>query len=371
MREFSACRRVVVKIGTNVLTRNGRLDVGYVATIAEQIAAIRGEDRHVLVVTSGAIGMGARELGLTERVTQVTMRQACAAIGQPVLMNTYRDAFAGYGITVAQVLLTREILNNRRSYLNLRNAVESLLSLRVLPVFNENDSVSTAEIGSAFGDNDQLSALIASKIDADLLVMLSDIDALYSSDPRTHSDAVPLRTVTALTDEIRAAAGGAGSTFATGGMRTKLKAVSIAERAGCRVILADGREPDVLRRLIAGEEIGTLFLARDRLSNRERWILNAVPAGRIEIDPGAWSAVQGRRSLLPTGVRAVEGRFAADSVVELWVTGGMAAVAKLLSSMGSDDLRLVMGKHSSEVSAILGSGRKDLVARPEEIVSIG
>lgn len=370
MREFSSCRRIVVKIGTNVLTRNDRLDVGYVSEIAAQVAAVRGENRHVLIVTSGAIGMGARELGLTDRVSQVSMRQACAAIGQPILMNTYRDAFAVHGVTVAQVLLTREILNNRRSYLNLRNAVESLLSLRVLPIFNENDSVSTAEIGSAFGDNDQLSAFIASKIDADLLVMLSDIDALYSDDPRRNPDAVALRTVTALTDEIRSAAGGAGSAFATGGMRTKLKAVSIAERAGCRVLLADGRERDVLRRLIEGEEIGTLFLARDRLSNRERWILNAVPAGRIEIDAGAWDAVRARRSLLPTGVRAVAGDFPAGSVVELWVIGGDAAVAKLLSGMGSADLRRVMGRHSSQVAEILGSGRKDLVARPEEIVPI-
>lgn len=368
MRDFSDCRRIVVKIGTNVLTRDEQLDEEYVRCIASDLAAVRSPQRQVLLVTSGAIGMGAREIGATPPVRQVAMRQACAAVGQPLLMNTYRAAFSSHGITVAQVLLTREVLNNRKSYLNLRNAVETLLSLDILPIINENDSVSTAEIGTAFGDNDQLSALVASKTDADLLIMLSDIDSLYTSDPRTHADATPVPVVEALNDDVWASAGGAGSRFATGGMRTKLLAVGIAERAGCRVVLAHGREPHVVPRLMAGEEIGTLFLSRDRLSNRERWILNSAPRGTIEVDEGALAAIRRSNSLLPTGVVSVHGTFEAGAVVDLRTPGSQSARAKLVTSLGSADLRAVMGRHSSEISAILGAGRKVLVARPEEIV---
>ena len=370
MRDFSSCRRIVIKIGTNVLTRDEQLDHEYVKTIVSDIASIRCEQRQVLIVTSGAIGMGAREIGVPPPIRQVPMRQACAAIGQPLLMNTYRTAFAAHGVTVAQVLLTREVLNNRRSYLNLRNAVETLLGLGVMPILNENDSVSTAEIGSAFGDNDQLSAFVASKIDADLLIMLSDIDALYTSDPRFNSDARPLHTVSALTDEVVSSAGGAGSSFATGGMRTKITAVSIAERAGCRVVLGHGREPGIVSRVLAGQEIGTLFLARDRLSNRERWILNSAPVGKVVVDQGAYAAIRKRNSLLPTGVTDVEGAFAAGAVIELYTSGNQAMRAKLITNLNSADLHLVMGRHSSDVSVLLGPGKKEIIARPEEIVFI-
>ena len=359
-----------MKIGTNVLTRDEQLDVEYVRQIALDLASIRSPQRQLLLVTSGAIGMGAREIGATPPVRQIAMRQACAAVGQPLLMNTYRAAFSSHDIKVAQVLLTREVLNNRKSYLNLRNAVETLLSLDILPIINENDSVSTAEIGTAFGDNDQLSALVASKTDADLLIMLSDIDALYTSDPRTNADARPVPVVEALNDEVRASAGGAGSSFATGGMHTKLLAVGIAERAGCRVVLAHGREPQLIPRVLAGEEIGTLFLSRDRLSNRERWILNSAAHGSIEVDDGALAAVCKRNSLLPTGVISVRGAFEAGAVVELRTPGSEKAQAKLVTSLGSTDLRAVMGRHSSEITAILGVGKKALVARPEEIVMI-
>ena len=370
MRDFSSCRRIVVKIGTNVLTRDEQLDREFVAAVASDIAAVRADQRQVLIVTSGAIGMGAHEIGVVPPITTIPMRQACAAIGQPLLMNTYRSAFAAHGVTVSQVLLTREVLNNRRSYLNLRNAVETLLSLGILPVMNENDSVSTAEIGSTFGDNDQLSALVASKVDADLLIMLSDIDALYTSDPRRHSGAIPLRTVSALTDKVLSSAGGAGSSFATGGMRTKLAAVSIAERAGCRVVLAHGREQNVIVRLLEGQDLGTLFLARDRLSNRERWILNSAAAGRVVVDQGAYNAIRKRNSLLPSGVVEVEGAFSSGAVIELCAAGSSAVRAKLVSGLGSSELLAVMGHHSSEVASILGPGKKEIVARPEEIVFV-
>ena len=181
MRNFENVKKVVIKIGTNVLTRPGavQIDAAYITRIAAQIADLRKTGRRVVVITSGAIGMGAGQLALASRIKDIKMRQACAAIGQPLLMAAYRKAFARYGLTVAQVLLTAQVLNNRRTYLNLRNSIEKLLELGAVPVLNENDSVSTDEIGSAFGDNDALSALVASKIDADLLIMLSDIDGVY------------------------------------------------------------------------------------------------------------------------------------------------------------------------------------------------
>jgi glutamate 5-kinase len=334
------------------------------------VAGLVSEERKVLLVSSGAIGMGARELGIEHKVSNITMRQACAAIGQPLLMNAYRRAFGSRGIEVAQVLLTREVLDRRKSYVNLRNAVESLLSLGVVPIFNENDSISTEEIGTAFGDNDRLSALVASKVDAELLIMLTDIDALYDSDPRKNSNAQPVRTVERLTGDIEDMAGKPGSRFATGGMRTKLAACSIAEKAGCQVVLAHGREENVLPRIVGGEEIGTLFLAGKKLKNRTRWIMNAEPQGTITVDEGALEAIRRRNSLLPTGITAVEGVFDAGSVVAVRCPGCGDVEIKLVSGLNSRDLAKVVGKRSSEVARSLGPGSRDIVARPEDIVFI-
>ncbi|MFP4011926.1 MAG: glutamate 5-kinase [Spirochaetaceae bacterium] len=368
MRDFSGVRRMVVKIGTNVLTTSDGLDEAYIGTMAEQIAGLVSGDRRVLVVSSGAIGMGARALGIEHRVSSITMRQACAAIGQPILMNSYRHAFGQRGIEVAQVLLTREVLDRRKSYVNLRNAVESLLSLGVVPIFNENDSISTEEIGTAFGDNDRLSALVASKVDAELLVMLTDIDALYDRDPRKHPDARPVRTVEKLTEDVQNMAGKAGSRFATGGMQTKIAACAVAEKAGCEVVLAHGREPDVLPRLLGGEEIGTFFKAGTKLKNRTRWIMNAEPRGMISVDAGALEAIRNRNSLLPTGITGVEGVFEAGEVVALRCPGCIEGEIKLVSGLNSRDLERVVGKSSAEIEQAFGSSVREIVARPEDIV---
>jgi len=361
MRDFSEARRVVIKIGTSCLTRNGTIDTGYVQDVCRQIAEMQGE-RTPLIVTSGAIGMGAGEIGISERITSITLRQACAAIGQPVLMQQYRTAFAAHRIKVAQVLLTADVLARRASYLNLRNSVESLLDIGVIPIFNENDCVATDEIGSAFGDNDTLSAYIASKVDADLLLMLSDIDALYDRDPRRYSGAKPIATVSEITQDIVEHAGETGSTFGTGGMATKIRAVEIARKAGCQVVLADGRAEDVVKRIIAGEEMGTLFLAEARLSNRQRWILNSRPAGRIAVDDGAMKALLAHKSLLPSGVVAVEGIFRAGDVVLVNDT------VKLVTAFNSTELESIHGRHSSDIRRILGSGKKTVIARPEDMV---
>ncbi|MHC4499457.1 MAG: glutamate 5-kinase [Planctomycetota bacterium] len=364
MRNFENVKKVVIKIGTNVLTKAGtvEVDAAYITRITKQIAELRKTSRHVVVITSGAIGMGAGQLALASRVKDIKMRQACAAIGQPLLMAEYRRAFARFGVTVAQVLLTAEVLNNRRTYLNLRNSIEKLLELGTVPVLNENDSVSTDEIGSAFGDNDTLSALVASKIDADLLLMLTDIDALYDKDPRKFSDARPVQTIFEITPRLIQNAGGRGSALGTGGMKAKLEAAKIASNAGCRMVLADGRLKNVIGKVFAGEQIGTLFMPKRKLSNRARWILNSTAAGTIRIDHGAMNAIRNRKSLLPSGIVSVEGTFEKGAVVMLNDN------ARAVSSFSSTELKQLAGKHSSEIRKILGPKHRDVVAVPEDIV---
>jgi glutamate 5-kinase len=365
MRNFENAKRIVIKIGTSTLSTASGVNSAYIKTLAEQVARLIRTDRHVLIVSSGAIGMGAKHLKITGPVTDMKMRQACAAIGQPLLMHEYHKAFAEVGLVVSQVLLTAEVLNNRKSYLNLRNAIESLLRLGVVPIINENDCVSTAEIGTAFGDNDKLSALVASKIDADLLIMLTDIDALYDKDPRRNSDARPVHVVEQITDEIFKAAGSRGTAHSTGGMKTKLKAAQITATASCRMVLANGQEPDIIQKVIDGQDIGTLFLPKEeKLSNRRRWILHSKAEGTIHIDPGALAAISGHKSLLPSGVVRIDGNFPIGAVVLI------NDAAKAVTSLSSEELQKVAGLHSLKIRDLLGPGRRDVVATPEDIVFI-
>jgi glutamate 5-kinase len=364
MRDFSKTKRIVIKIGTNTLSKHDRVDAAYFARIAKQIFEIKQTGREIIIITSGAIGMGAGRLGLKTVIKDMKMRQGCAAIGQPLLMDQYRKSFSKFNIEVAQVLLTAEVLNNRKTYLNLRNAVETLLKMGVVPVINENDCVSTDEIDTAFGDNDTLSALVASKIDADLLIMLSDIDALYDKDPRKNKDAKPVHTVYEITDAIIKSAGGKGSQHAVGGMKTKIQAAKIASNAGCKMILADGRTRNVITRIMSGTEIGTIFLPKRKLSNRKRWILNNTPCGTINIDSGAEKAVKQKKSLLPKGITSISETFDSGSVVLL------NDIAKAVTNFSSSELKQLAGKHSSEIRKILGKNRRDVVAIPEDIVLI-
>jgi glutamate 5-kinase len=362
MRDFAKTKLVVVKVGTNTLSKDGGLDTAFVRNMAKQIKAIIDQGRKVVMITSGAIGMGAGALKLTTKPAGMKLRQACAAIGQPLLMQEYRKAFATHGILVAQVLLTADVLNKRPTYLNLRNSIETLLELGVVPILNENDSVSTEEIGSAFGDNDRLSALVASKLDADLLILLSDIDALYDKDPRVFPDAKPLSAVHEITEDIIKSAGKPGSMHASGGMKTKILAAQIASNAGFRMVLAHGRVKNVLTEVLAGKAIGTVFLPRRRLSNRARWILNSAPAGTIVIDDGAMKAVRNHKSLLPSGIVSIQGEFEAGDVVLL------NSDARAVTSFSSMELAAIAGKHSTEIRTILGPKHRDVVATPDDIL---
>lgn len=362
MRNFSNSKRIAVKIGTNTLSKDGAVDAAYIRSVAAQVAELVKAGREVVIISSGAIGMGAGRIGLTGAVTEVKMRQACAAIGQPLLMTEYREAFDKFGLACGQVLLTAEVLSNRKTYLNLKNAIEKLLKLGVVPVLNENDCVSTAEIGTAFGDNDKLSALVASKLDADVLIILSDIDALYDKDPRKFSGAKPVKVVYEITDEIIKSAGAVGRKFSTGGMKSKIAAAQIAANAGCRIVLADGRVKNVIAKIIAGDDIGTVFMPKRKLSNRLRWLLNSTTAGTITIDDGAAAAVRKKKSLLPKGIKTVSGNFKSGDVVML------NTIAKAVTNFSSDELKSIAGRHSSEIKNILGPDKKDVVAIPENIV---
>ncbi|MDC7222671.1 MAG: glutamate 5-kinase [Spirochaetales bacterium] len=354
--------RIVIKIGTNTLTGENGIDLEYLDSLADQVRELRTSGHQVMLVTSGAIGAGSRHMGVERRVRKIEFRQAYAAIGQPLLMHSYQKAFQSRDSPIAQVLVTREIFNNRESYLNVRNSVETLLKMNVVPVFNENDSISTREIGPVFGDNDSLSAHVASKLDADQLIILSDIDGLYDKNPRDHEDARLIPLVEQLTEEILAMAGEGGSEFSTGGMKTKLKAVKIASRAGCQVVLAHGRRERIICRIMEGEPVGTRFLAGRRMNSRNRWIYNVEPSGTIHVDEGADRALRANKSLLPSGIVGVEGIFSSGDVV--YINRSFKAVTNL----SSDEIRLITGHHSRDIPKILGPDKRDDVARPEDIV---
>ncbi|MGB4406869.1 MAG: glutamate 5-kinase [Sphaerochaeta sp.] len=366
-RDLASIHRVVVKVGTNLLSTKDGIDEGYIDRIVEQLVNLQQKGLQVLLVTSGAIGMGARELKLTTSVKQVAMRQACASIGQPLLMSSYRRAFKKHGVICSQILLTRKEMNNRHTYVNLRNSIFTLLDLGAVPIFNENDTVSTAEIGSAFGDNDRMSAMVASKIDADLLIILTDISGLYTSDPKKNPDSVLIKDIEVLDNEILAYAGGAGSLYSTGGMKTKLLAAKIASVGGCASIIASGYEPNILVRLMEGEELGTFIHAKKRRSQRERWLLNNSHLGSIIVDEGAKQALLSSKSLLPKGVLRVEGGFEAGDVVEVCTLDGKA-FAKAAPYFNSTEIATIAGHESRDIIGLLGSGHKDVLFRPEDLV---
>lgn len=357
-------QRVVVKLGTNILSKEDGLNIEFLNDIASQIASIIKKGALPMIVSSGAIGIGAAIMGVKKRVKKINYRQAYAAIGQPMLMNQYQKAFEKFNIPIAQVLVTKDIFNQREAFLNLRTAVETLLEEGVVPIFNENDSVSTDEIGTVFGDNDTLSGHVASKLDADLLILLTDIDALYTSDPKTDSNAKPIHEIVELTEEVMAMAGKAGSEFSTGGMATKLRAVEIAQPAGCQVVIAHGHKKDILCKIYDGENIGTRFLAGEKKQSRHRWILNSDAQGSIIVDDGALKALDNRKSLLPSGVVKVIGQFHVGDVVMI------NDKFKAVTNIASTELIELKGKHSSEIQKILGPNRRDDIARPEDIVAI-
>ena len=367
-RALGNVRRLVVKIGSSLITSEKGIEPEKIEAVAAEIARIRG-GREVVLVTSGAIAAGVARLALPERPRSIPEKQAAAAVGQSALMWHYEAAFKRHGIGVGQVLLTAQDIGDRTRYLNARNTLLALLRLDVLPVVNENDTVAVEEI--KVGDNDNLSALVASLIEADLLVLLTDVDGLYTDDPLRNTSARKLDTVAAVTAEIEALVWARGSESGVGGMATKLQAAQKAAAAGIPMVIASGRDGGALSRTLAGETVGTYFAPRaDRLTARKRWIAFAVPPqGRLTVDAGALSALTHHgKSLLPSGLVKVDGEFAAGDVVAVVGVGGEREFARGLVNFDAGELRRLQGARTLEIEARLGYKAVDEVIHRDNLV---
>jgi glutamate 5-kinase len=362
---------VVVKVGTNVLTHeDGTLDPQRLQALADQLQRLRAGGRKVALVSSGAIGAGMGRLGLPRRPTDLRHLQACAAVGQAFLMRAYEDCLARHGIATAQILLTAGDFDNRARYLNARNTILTLLEYGCLPIINENDTVSVAEI--RFGDNDHLAALVTNLLQAPLLILLTVVDGLYASDPHSDPSAALLTTVPSIDASILASAGDSRSALGSGGMRSKLRAARLATVAGESVLMANGSVPNILDAIFRAEPVGTLFLPHDRtLPAWKRWLgYTARPRGRLIVDAGARRAVQHEgRSLLPIGVVRVDGTFGKGDVVTLLDEEGVE-FARGLSNFSSADVERLRGLHSEQVRAALGDGAYDEVVHRDNLVVI-
>ncbi len=346
---------VVVKVGTNVLTdADGTLDRGRVRSLADQVQRLRQAGRKVVLVSSGAIGAGVGELKLGKRPTDLRHLQACAAVGQSVLMRAYQEALAPHGVHAAQILLTAGDFDHRARYLNVRNTILSLIEWDCLPVINENDTVSVAEI--RFGDNDHLAAMVTNLLRAPLLVLLTNVDGLYAVDPGEDPTAELLTTVPMIDGQVTGLAGEGKSALGTGGMRSKLRAARLVTASGESVIMANGSVPNVLDGLFAAEPVGTLFLPHGgALPARKRWIgTTARPRGKLVTDAGAREAVLRKgKSLLPIGVLQVAGHFGKGDVVALCDPAG-AEYARGLCNYAAADADRIRGLRTEQIAGVLG-----------------
>ena len=359
---------LVIKIGTSSLTQpeTGQLALSTIATLVETLTHLRHQGHQIILVSSGAVGVGCARLGLTERPRTMPLKQAVAAVGQGRLMRVYDDLFTTLQQPIAQVLLTRSDLVQRSRYINAYNTFQELLKLGVIPIVNENDTVAVEEL--KFGDNDTLSALVASLVEANWLFLLTDVDRLYSDDPRSVPDAQPISLVKQISQlQVQT---GQGSQWGTGGMVTKIAAARIATAAGVRTVITEGRWPRNIEKILLGELLGTQFEAQPQPSSaRKRWIAyGLLPAGKLYLDQGAVEAIcQGRKSLLAAGVTAVEGEFYSQEAVQLCDRSG-TEVARGLVNYSSTELRQIQGRHSREISVILGYIGAETVVHRDNLV---
>ncbi len=363
---------VVVKIGTSSLTQpeSRLLALSTIAGLVEVLCELMHQEYRLVLVSSGAVGIGCARLGLAERPRTMALKQAVAAVGQGRLMRIYDDFFTSLQQPIAQVLLTRGDLTDRSRYINVNNTFQELLNLGVIPIVNENDTVSVDEL--KFGDNDSLSALVASLIQADWLFLLTDVDGLYSADPRTHANARPIPWVERVEDlaAMQVNAGDRGSRWGTGGMATKIAAAAIATNAGVRTVITRGQQPRNIGRILAGETIGTQFLPHPQPINaRKHWIAHSlVPAGTLVLDAGAVQAIafQGK-SLLAAGILRVEGEFQSQEPIRL-CSEQHQEVARGLVNYSSVELTQICGRRSEEIPTILGYAGADTVVHRDNLV---
>ena len=370
---LAASRRLVVKVGSALLTDEaGRLHRDWIGALAEDIAVLRAGGAEIMLVSSGAIAVGRRMLGLAKgprnRALRLEESQAAAAAGQIRLAHAWQEALGRHDIPVAQILLTIDDTEDRRRYLNARGTLATLLKLGVVPVINENDTVATDEI--RFGDNDRLAARVAQMASADTLVLLSGIDGLYTADPGVDPDAAHVATVTAITPEIEAMAGATLNDDGSGGMVTKIAAARIALQAGCRMAIADGTAAHPLQGLAEGARCTWFVSEGEPQTARKRWIAGSLnPVGTITVDDGAARALVAGKSLLPAGVVRVEGRFARGDPVVVRAGDGRE-LARGLIAYSSDDARRIAGHRSVELGKILGfRGREEMIHRDDLVTS--
>ena len=376
-QEFINANRIVVKLGTNVLRNDdGFVSLPRVYTFIEDIARLVNSGKEVIVITSGAVSLGKKKLGLSD--TQGTaVKQACAAIGQGKLMSIYESGFDTYGLTAAQILLTEDDFSVRERYLSLRTTLNKLLEMGVIPVINQNDTVSTLDVALryikedmqvCFSDNDKLSALVASELDADLLIILSDINGLYDDNPKTNPNAKLLKSIPEVNDEIFAMASGV-SEGGRGGMETKLKAARLVTRFGGKVLIANGKEPYVIKRIFECEDLGTMFLPqKENMPDKKRWIGYATNIiGKIIVNDGAKKALMtGEKSLLPIGVVGVKNTFKKGDVISI-LDEEKHEFARGIVNYDSESCKKLLGSHSDNIVDILGFKNYDAIITRDNI----
>jgi glutamate 5-kinase len=352
------CRRIVAKFGTSLLTAGStRLNMARMTDLVAQIAQLYKQGVEVVIVTSGAIAAGREELGLTKKAKGIALKQVLASVGQGRLMNVYAHLFEQFDITVGQALLTKSVLVDRAGYLNARNTLLASLEMGVIPIINENDVVAVDEIREArFGDNDNLSAMVANLIDADLLCILTDIDGLFTADPNRDLAAELIPLVKKIDDKIDALVSGSTSSLGTGGMVTKIEAARLATNSGVTVVIANGSEKDVLVRVAGGEAIGTRFLpVKSKLDSRERWLLSGLSTrGKLTVDDGAAKALKKNDcSLLAAGIIKVEGNFQRGDIVDICDLKGVK-LGSGITNYTSAEVQAIKGAHSENITDLLG-----------------
>lgn len=371
-------KRIVIKLGTNVLRNDeGEVALSRIYSFIEDISKLVKSGKEVIVVTSGAVGLGKKKLEL-DSTAEDGVKQACAAVGQSRLMSYYENGFGVYDIPVAQILLTEDDFSLRHRYLSLRTTLNKLLEFGVVPIINQNDTVSTIELNDmlagmqvCFSDNDKLSALVASELDADLLILLSDIDGLYTANPKTNPEAQLIRQVDCVTDEIMALGTGA-SEGGRGGMKTKLEAAKLVTRFGGKVLIANGKTPYIINKIFSGEEVGTMFCPTDEnLSGKKRWIGYATNVrGKLVVNEGAkCSILEKCTSLLPIGIEEVINEFKQGEVVSLFDKDGVE-FARGMVNYNSDECKKIAGAHSNNIVSILGYKNYDAVITRDNITDL-
>jgi glutamate 5-kinase len=363
--------RVVLKVGSSVLASNRGLDLGIINRLCDEVSMLREQGRQVLIVSSGAIASGIRKVGLSERPRSIPQQQAAAAVGQGSLIQAYEAAFRHYELKVAQILLTSDDLTHRRRYLNARHTLQTLLDWGIIPIVNENDTVVVDEI--KFGDNDNLSALIAQLTESDLLVVLTDTDGLYDCDPREHEHASVIPVVSQIDRKVEACAGDKPSRFGTGGMSSKLMAARKVTAAGVPMIIANGRKRYVLKEIFDAEEVGTLFLpTRHRLASKKQWIAHTLkPKGSLLLDKGATEAIKRQgKSLLSSGIIGVQGKFGVGASVRCLGADG-SEIGVGLVNYSASEIDKIKGVRSNRIEEILGYQHSDEVIHRDNFVLSG